>query len=97
MVVELIDSHKHRFGVVPVCRVLCGHGVGIAPSSYYAYKSRPASVRALRDVELLAEIKHVYFGPGRGKYGARKVRRQLKAEGHQVAKCAVERLMRQAG
>ena len=97
MVVECIDSHKHRFGVVPICRVLCEHGVGIAPSSYYAYRSRPASVRALRDVELLAEIKRVYFGPGRGKYGARKVWRQLKAEGQPVAKCAVERRMRQAG
>ena len=97
MVVEFIDSQKGRFGVVPICRVLSGHGVGIAPSSYYAYKSRPASERSRRDVELLAEIERVYFGPGRGKYGVRKVWRQLKAEGHEIARCTVERLMRQAG
>jgi len=97
VVVEFIDSHKDRFGVVPICRVLSGHGAGIAPSSYYAYKSRPASERCRRDVELLAEIRRVYLGPGRGKYGARKVWRQLKAEGQLVAKCTVERLMRQDG
>ena len=97
MVVEFIDSHKDRFGVVPICRVLCEHGAGIAPSSYYAYRSRQPSARSLRDLELLDEISRVYFGPGRGKYGVRKVWRQLKAEGQLVARCAVERLMRQAG
>ena len=97
MVVDFIDSYKDRFGVVPICRVLCEHGVGIAPSSYYAYKSRPASERSRSDVELLAEIERVFFGPGRGKYGVRKVWRQLKAEGHEIARCTVERLMRSAG
>ena len=93
----MIDAHKGRFGVVPICRVLCEHGVGIAPSSYYAYRSRPASNRSIQDTEALAEISRVCWGPGRGKYGVRKVWRQLKAEGHEVARCAVERLMRSAG
>jgi len=97
VVVEFIDAYRGRFGVVPICRVLSEHGVGIAPSSYYAYKSRPASDRCRRDLELLAEIRRVYFGPGRGKYGARKVWRQLKAEGIAVARCSVERLMRRDG
>ena len=34
---------------------------------------------------------------GRGLYGARKVWHHLRREGHQVPRCQVERLMRQAG
>jgi putative transposase len=29
-----IDAHKGRFGVAPICRVLSGHGITIAPSTY---------------------------------------------------------------
>ena len=97
MVVEFIDTHKGRFGVVPICRVLSEHGVGIAPSSYYAYLNRPASRRALHDAELMVEIERVYQGPGRSRYGADKVWRQLRVEGITVARCTVERLMRHAG
>ena len=49
MLVEYIDEHRDRFGVEPICRVLTQHGVPIAPSGYYAFKSRPASARAIRD------------------------------------------------
>ena len=31
-----------RWGVEPICTVLSGHGVKIAPSTYYAHLSRPA-------------------------------------------------------
>ena len=97
MVVEFIDTYKGRFGVAPICRVLTEHGVGIAPSSYYAYRRRPPSIRAVREVELLGEIVRVWAGPGRSRYGADKVWRQLQAEGIVVARCTVERLMRHAG
>ena len=59
MVVGFIDEFKGRFGVVPICTVLCAHGCGIAPSSYYAYRSRAASARAVRDGQLLPEIVRV--------------------------------------
>jgi len=97
--VAFIDAHRDRFGVEPICRVLTGHGVKIAPSTYYAAKSRPPSTRALRDAELLAEIRRLHGDRdrGRGLYGARKVWHQLRREGIGVARCTVERLMRSAG
>jgi putative transposase len=49
VVITFIDDHKDRFGVEPICRVLNGHGCQIAPSTYYAGKTRPASARAIRD------------------------------------------------
>ena len=94
-----IDDHKQRFGVEPICRVLSEHGVKIAPSSYYAARSRPPSARAIRDGELLAEIHRVHADPqlGRGLYGARKVWHQLRREGIVAPRCQVERLMRADG
>ena len=94
-----IDAHRDRFGVEPICRVLTEHGCKIAPSGYYAARSRPVSARAARDAELLAEIVRVYSDPniGRGLYGARKVWRQLRRERIEVARCTVERLMRTNG
>ncbi len=50
------DEHRHRFGVEPIITVLREHHVKIAPSSYYAFKSRPPSPRSMRDAELLIEL-----------------------------------------
>jgi putative transposase len=99
VVVEFIDAYKDRFGVVPICRVLSEHHCGIAPSSYYAYRSRPPSARALSDQLMLAEVVRVQRDQriGRGLYGARKVWLQLRREDITVARCTVERLMRLAG
>jgi putative transposase len=68
----------------------------VAPSSYYAAKGRPPSARALRDAELKEEIMRV-FHDNFGVYGARKIWRVLRREGVQVARCTVERLMRELG
>jgi putative transposase len=97
--VEFIDAHRGRFGVEPMCRVLSGHGVRIAPSTYYAAKARPPSARAVADAALLGEIVRVHADRdlGRGLYGARKIWHQLRREGVTVARCTVERLMRSAG
>jgi putative transposase len=94
--VSYIDQYKAQFGVEPICRVLSGSGVKIAPSTYYAARGRQPSARAVRDQELLARIEQVHAG-NYGVYGARKVWHQLEREGVVVARCTVERLMRQAG
>jgi putative transposase len=96
-VISFIDEHKARFGVEPICTELSKHGCGIAPSTYYAAKTRMPSARARRDDELLAEIRRVHFEVGRGLYGVRKVWHQLRRDGLDVARCTVERLMRQDG
>lgn len=48
-----IDEHRDRFGVEPICRVLAAAGIKIAPSTYYAAKTRPPSKRALRDAVMM--------------------------------------------
>ncbi|SCG74808.1 IS3 family transposase [Micromonospora inositola] len=83
-------------GVEQICRVLTGHGMKIAASTYYKAKAMPPSARAVRDSEILAEIRRVHQA-NYGVYGARKIWRALRRDGHQVARCTVERLMRQAG
>jgi putative transposase len=94
--VRFIDEHKDVFGVEPICRVLTGHGVPIAPSTYYAAKSRPPSARAERDAVLKAEITRVWK-ENREVYGADKVWLELNRQGVPVARCTVERLMRGLG
>ena len=86
-----IDEHRDAHGVEPICEVL-----PIAPSTYYAARKRPPSQRAQRDAELTERIRTAWKA-SRGRYGARKVWRQLQREGTSVARCTVERLMRQEG
>jgi len=83
-------------GVEPICAVLKNAGVQIAPSSYYAAKSRLPSARAIRDAELIEDIK-VAHKANLGVYGARKIHAELNREGVKVARCTVERLMRAEG
>ena len=94
--VTYIDDHKDRFGVEPICAVL-----PIVPSTYYANKTRHRdpdrrSARLKRDAELKPEIRRVWDDNFRV-YGVRKVWRQLKREGFEVARCTVARLMRDLG
>jgi putative transposase len=94
--VAFIDEHRHRFGVEPICRVLSEHGCKIAPNTYWTAKKRPPSKRALRDAELVVEIRRVH-AENLFVYGADKVWAQLNREQIRVARCTVERLMRAEG
>jgi putative transposase len=80
--------------VEPACAVL-----EISPSTYYAAKNREEnpSARDARDGELKQEIMRVWKGKGRRLYGARKVWRELRRDGVEVARCTVERLMGELG
>jgi putative transposase len=89
--VTFITEHQVRWGVEPICRVL-----QVAPSSYYAAITRPASARRRRDAGLKAAIRRVW-DEHRQVYGADKVWAQLNREGTPVARCTVERLMRELG
>ncbi|GAP47662.1 integrase [Streptomyces azureus] len=88
----MIDSLKDSgFGVGPVCRVL-----GWSESAYYARKKRPKSARRLRDEQLTPLIEQVHAESG-GTYGARRITHALRRKGVEVARCTVERLMRELG
>jgi putative transposase len=96
MKVDYIDRHKEKFGVQPICDALQETAAEIAPSTYYAAHTRQPSARSLRDEKLTEEISRIHQD-NYGVYGARKVHATLQREGHQVARCTVERLMRTAG
>jgi len=94
--VSLIDKHREEYGVEPICRQL-----PIAPSTYYERKAREADPtrlpeRVVRDAELREQIERIWKDNFEV-YGARKVWGQLIREGVDVARCTVERLMRQMG
>jgi len=89
--IAYIDEHRGIYGVEPICEVL-----PIAPSTYREAKARPPSARRVRDQELQAEIARVH-ADNFGVYGARKCWRQLHRQDIEVARCTVERLMRELG
>jgi putative transposase len=94
--IAFIDDHRAVYGVEPICRVL-----PIAPSTYHAHAacrvdSARRSARTRRDAHLCDEIRRV-FETNFGVYGVRKVWRQLRREGYEVARCTVTRLMRVMG
>jgi putative transposase len=91
--IAFIDDHREAYGVEPICKVL-----PIAPSTYREHAARRAdpaklSARAKQDVSLKMEIRRV-FAENFEVYGVRKVWRQLRREGFDIARCTVERLMR---
>ena len=94
--IAFIDDHRGELGVEPICRHL-----PIAPSTYYDHLAKRAdperlSDRAKRDGELCPEIQRV-FEANFKVYGVRKVWRQMRREGFDVARCTVERLMKDMG
>ena len=94
--IAFIDDHRQAYGVEPICRVL-----PIALSTYHAHLARRADPSRLpdrfrRDADLKVEIRRVFEENFRV-YGVRKVWRQLKREGHDVARCTVARLMQSLG
>src|SRR4029079_7743747 len=91
-----IDEHRGAYGVEPICKVL-----PIAPSTYHEHAARKAdpsriSARAKRDAVLCPEIERVWWENFQV-YGARKVWLQLGREAVAVARCTIERLMKQMG
>ena len=94
--IAFIDDHREVYGVEPICRVL-----PIAPSTYHDHVAKrrdPArrSARVRRDAALKVEVRRVFEENFRV-YGVRKVWRQLRREGIEVARCTVARLMRAPG
>ncbi len=95
--VAFIDEHRGAYGVESICEVL-----PIAPSTYYEHAARardperrPARERS--DATMRVHVCRVHRASHGGVYGSDKVWRQLRREGHTVARCTVRRLMRREG
>jgi putative transposase len=89
--VDYIDAYRDRFGVEPICEVL-----QLAPSTYYAAKSRPPSARATRDSAMIPILIGLWEANYRV-YGARKLWKAARRAGHEIGRDQVARLMRVAG
>jgi putative transposase len=94
--VALIDQHRDTYGVESICATL-----PIAPSTYFLHKAAQVApgdrcARAQRDDERRADIRRVWDA-NHQVYGPRKVWRQLRRDDVRIARCTVERLMREMG
>jgi putative transposase len=88
---QLIDAAKEEFPVQRLCQVL-----GVSPSGYFAWRSRPAGCRQREDLVLLAHIRSA-FARSNGTYGSPRVTRELQDEGLEVGRRRTTRLMRENG
>ena len=103
--IAFITEHKDhrvgdglRWGVEPLCAVLTEHGIPISASTYYEWAGRRPSARALRD-EQVTELIRAECSSSRlvAGLGSRKMWLRLRGQGHDVARCTVERLYRANG
>ena len=91
------------FGVAPICQALSANDMQIAPRTFHAWAKRAPSKRALWDMTIVEVLSgyHQLNARGRKKpesmYGAVKMWAHLRREGIEVARCTVERLMREHG
>ncbi|MBF0817768.1 IS3 family transposase [Microbacterium paludicola] len=76
--------------------MLTEHGVKIAPSTYYDARGRGPSSREVSD-ERWKPIILTTWQQQRRVLGARKLWLRLRRDGHDIARCTVERLMRELG
>ena len=76
-----VDEHR---SVWPV-RVMCAT-LGLSPSGYYAWRSRPESERAGSNRALLEEIRRVH-AESSGTCGSPRVHAALRHHGRRVGRC----------
>jgi hypothetical protein len=84
-----------------MCAVLSEHGVPISASTYYEWITKSPTRRQLRDAELVEIIAAQREDKRTGKFvqtlGSRKMWIRLRGQGHEVARCTVERIMGEQG
>ncbi len=85
---RFIQGHQDEFPVQRMCSVL-----GVSPSGYYAWQTRPVSPRVQANQKLIPEIRAIHIR-SRKTYGSPRVHAELKADGFRVGKNRVARLMR---
>lgn len=86
-----IQAKKASYPVALLCRVL-----EVSRAGYYAWEGREVSARQKANAALAERIRQVHQD-SRRTYGSPRVRAELKAQGQQVGRHRVARLMREAG
>ena len=95
---QYVRSYRDRFGVEPILTVLNEHGMGIAPSTYYAHAARDfAPTEAeLTEAYLVNRLFDLWV-KNRRVYGRRKLWKAALRAGYDIGRDQVERLMKIAG
>jgi putative transposase len=92
------DLRAKAHAVESICRVLTEHGCKVAARTYRAWRqaNRPVAARIVSDAVLTDALLATRDAP-EGLYGRRKMTHWLRRQGHEVAFCTVDRLMRDLG
>lgn len=94
--IAFIDTFRGQFGVEFICRALRAAGVVFMTSrGYRAAKSRAASVRSVRDAQLVEIIKTAH-AENYSVYGVKKVHAEMLRRGHLIGREQTRRLMHRA-
>jgi putative transposase len=88
-VFRFVEQEKANHPVRLLCRTL-----GVSPSGYYAWRDRGPSAHALADRDLARQVREAHV-MGRGTYGSPRVHAELRAQGTQVGRKRIARLMRE--
>lgn len=92
------DMRAAGHAVEPTCRVLSSQGCTVAARTYRSWKqtNRPVAARTISDA-VITDALLATVGTPEGLYGRRKMTHWLRREGHDVAFCTIDRLMRDLG
>ena len=82
---------KSEYPIARLCAVLC-----VCRAGYYAWRQAGRSVRAEADCQLASRICEVHRAH-RGRYGAPRIHRELREQGHRHGSKRIARLMREQG
>jgi transposase InsO family protein len=86
-----IAQHRDEFTLTLMCRVL-----EVSASGFHRWRKRSPTARAIANESLMAHIR-VAFDRSDATYGAPRIHRELRAQGHHASPNRVARLMRQHG
>lgn len=86
-----IAREKATYPIDLLCTTL-----GVSRSGFYAAQRRPVAVRGQTDQQLAVQVAAVHAA-SRRRYGSPRVYRELRAQGHEVGRHRVARLMREQG
>jgi hypothetical protein len=94
-----IDAMRSRgHAVESTCRILREQGCRVAARTYRAWRqiNQPVAARTIGDARVIDALLATR-GTAEGLYGRRKMTHYLRRQGHEVAFCTVDRLMRKLG
>lgn len=87
----MVDQLRKHYPLQIVCKVLC-----VSSSGFADWKSCGGPLRWLADAQLLTLIRSVHAESDHA-YGAPRIYKELKGQGHPVSKSRIQRLMKKHG